>query len=145
MLFARRASPCSRLPILPGAASAVLASSPCEACCFRFVVKIPTNSDLRPTLTASENRKQNRISLHRAETRERSAVGSDGSFIIAAFTRKNVLFAHSTSPLGRVLASQGTDHNKLDNVCSTKLRVLAAKFEGRRWSVSRGLAWDVRA
>ena len=24
-----------------------------------------------------------------------------------------------------------------------KLRVLAAKFEGRRWSVSRGIAWDV--
>ena len=27
-----------------------------------------------------------------------------------------------------------------ESVCSTKLRVLAAKFEGRRWSVSRGLA-----
>ena len=41
-----------------------------------------------------------------------SAVGSDGSFLIDAYTRKNVLFAHSTSPLTRVLASQCTDHDK---------------------------------
>ena len=35
VLFARHASPCSPLPTLPRAASAVLASSPCEGCCIR--------------------------------------------------------------------------------------------------------------
>ena len=70
-----------------------------------------------------------------------SAVGINGSFLIAAYPRKNVLFGHSTSPLPRFLASQGTDHDKnLKSVCSTRLRVLGAKFEGRRWAVSRGLA-----
>ena len=39
VLFARRASPCSPLPTLLGAASAVLASSPCDGCCFRFLSK----------------------------------------------------------------------------------------------------------
>ena len=33
----------------------------------------------------------------------------------------------------------------LQNICPTKLRVSAAKFEGRGWYVSRGLAWDVGA
>ena len=41
-----------------------------------------------------------------------SAVGSDGSFLFTAYTRKNVLFAHSTSPLPRVLASQDTGHHQ---------------------------------
>ena len=36
MVFARRASPCSSLPTLPGAASAVLASSPGDGCFFHF-------------------------------------------------------------------------------------------------------------
>ena len=40
MVFARRALPCSFLSTLPGSASAVLASSPCGGCCFRFCVKI---------------------------------------------------------------------------------------------------------
>ena len=40
VLFARRGSACSPLPTLLGAASAVLASSPGEACCFRFFFKI---------------------------------------------------------------------------------------------------------
>ena len=40
VVFARRASTCSSLPTLPGAASAVLAlSSLYEICCFRFLVK----------------------------------------------------------------------------------------------------------
>ena len=55
-----------------------------------------------------------------------------------------MLFAHSTSPLERVLASQGNDHDKAWRlyyplpVCT--LRVIAAMFEARtsRWSVSRG-------
>ena len=38
VLFARRALPCSPLPTLPRAASAVLASSPGDGCCFRFLV-----------------------------------------------------------------------------------------------------------
>ena len=33
----------------------------------------------------------------------------------------------------------------LESVRFTKLRVLTGKFEGRTWSVSRGLAWDVGA
>jgi len=36
VVFARRASPCSSLPTLPGAASAVLVSSPGGGRCFRF-------------------------------------------------------------------------------------------------------------
>ena len=40
VVFARRASLCSSLPTLPGATSAVLASSTFEGCCFRFLVKI---------------------------------------------------------------------------------------------------------
>ena len=39
-MFARLASPYSSLSTLPGAASAVLASSPADGCCFRFLVKI---------------------------------------------------------------------------------------------------------
>ena len=31
----------------------------------------------------------------------------------------------------------------MESVCSTKLRVFAAKFEGLTWSTSRGLAWDI--
>ena len=46
-----------------------------------------------------------------------SAVGSDGSFLDAACTRKNVLFAHSASPLPRILASQGADHDQTWRVC----------------------------
>ena len=63
------------------------------------------NPHVRPTIMVSENRKQTRISLHRAERLEpaSSAVGSDGSFLFAAYTRKNVLLAHrlhttATSP-----------------------------------------------
>ena len=40
VLFARRASSCSPLQILPGAASAMLASSPGEAFCFRLFSNI---------------------------------------------------------------------------------------------------------
>ena len=40
MVFARRSSPCSSLPTLPEAASAVLVSSPGAGCCSRFLVKI---------------------------------------------------------------------------------------------------------
>ena len=46
--------------------------------------------DIRPTMMGSENRKQNRFSLP-----ESIAVGSDGSFLYAAYTRKYVLFVHS--------------------------------------------------
>ena len=47
-------------------------------------------------------------------------------------SEKNVLFARNTSPLPRVFTSQDTGlPPNLESVCSTKLRVLAAKFEGR--------------
>ena len=42
----------------------------------------------------------------------RSADSSDGSFLFAAYTTKKVLFAHSTSPLPRVLASQDTGRHQ---------------------------------
>ena len=42
-----------------------------------------------------------------------SAVGSDGSFLFAAYTRKDVVFAHRTSPLPGVLASQDTGHHQI--------------------------------
>ena len=68
---------------------------------------------------------------------------SDRSFLFAAYTKKESAFAHSTS-LPRAPASQDTDHDKTwESVCSTNMRVLAYKFEGRRWSVSRDLSWDV--
>ena len=56
-----------------------------------------------------------------------------------AFRTYNVTAAASPR-----LTGHGSPPN-LESVCSTKLRVLAAKFEGRKWSVSRGLAWDVGA
>ena len=51
---------------------------------------------------------------------------------------------HFTPAMIPRLTGHGSPPN-LERVCSTKLRVLSAKFEGRRWSVSRGLAWDVGA
>ena len=75
-----------------------------------------------------------------------SAAGSDGSFLDAACTRKKCFShialhrCHVSSPhRTRITAKLG------DSVCSTKMRVFVAKFEGRRWSVSRGLAWGVGA
>ena len=41
-----------------------------------------------------------------------SAVGSNVAFLFDAYTRNNVLFAHSTSSLPRDLASHATDHDK---------------------------------
>ena len=87
------------------------------------------------TIVGSENTKQYVQDFPSSSRKPvSSAVTSDGSFLIAAYTRKNVLFTHSTSPLPRVLASQDTDHDKTwtASVCSTKLRALAATFEGLR-------------
>ena len=50
-------------------------------------------------------------------------------------------FAAAASPR---LTGHGSPPN-LESICSTILRVLAAKFEVRRWSVSRGLALDLGA
>ena len=47
VLFARRTSPCSPLPTLPGAASPVLASSPGDGCSFRFFVEMSQASIVR--------------------------------------------------------------------------------------------------
>ena len=58
-------------------------------------------------------------------------------------SEKNELFAQSKSSLATSprLTGYGSRQN-LEGVCSSTLRVIAAKFEGRRWSVPRGLAWD---
>ena len=47
----------------------------------------------------------------------------------------------TTSPR---LRGHGSSPN-LEGLCSTERRAPAAKYEGLRWSVSRGLAWDVGA
>ena len=60
------------------------------------------------------------------------AVGSEGSFLLAAYRTKRA-FRTQHQPPPRVLASQGTHHAKpCKDVCSIALRVLAAKFEGCR-------------
>ena len=67
-----------------------------------------------------------------------------GHFCTLPTEKTFVLFSHGTSPPPRLLASQRTDHAKPSkDVFSIALRVLADYFEGRRWPVSGGLAWDV--
>ena len=56
-----------------------------------------------------------------------------------AFRTYNVTAAASPR-----LTGHGSPPN-LESECSTKLSVFAAKFEGRMWSVSLGLARDVGA
>ena len=80
----------------------------------------------------SENSKQNSFSPLWLKPTDRS--GFSRSF---EQQRKNVLFAHGTSPLPRVLASQDTGHRQTLRACAPLSWVLAAMFEGRRWSVSR--------
>ena len=76
----------------------------------------------------------------------RSALGSDESFLFAAYTRKIVLFGHSTSPLPRVLASQDTGDHQTWRLyaplsCESSLpslvvtRVLRGEESWQRWSV----------
>ena len=69
-----------------------------------------------------------------ALTHASSAVGSDGPFLNAASARKNVFLAHSTSFTAATslrLTEHGSPPN-LESACFTKLRVPAAKCEGRR-------------
>ena len=64
-----------------------------------FIPSDVAKSDcIRPTIIVPENRKQTGFSFIVLKPVS-SAVGSDGSFLFTAYTRKNVLFAHSTSPL----------------------------------------------
>ena len=93
-------------------------------------------------MMGSETRKQNSCSFI-VQRPAGNAVGCDGSFLYIAYTRKNELFAQSKSSLATSprLTGYGSRQN-LEGVCSSTLRVIAAKFEGRRWSVPRGLAWD---
>ena len=42
-----------------------------------------------------------------------NAVGSAGSFLFAAYARKNVFFAHRTSPPPRLLVSQSTNNGQI--------------------------------
>ena len=67
-----------------------------------------------------------------------SSVASNGLFFCSLPTQ------HLIATMSPRLTGNGSCQN-LESVCSTDLRVLAAKFEGRRRSVSRGLAWDVGA
>ena len=92
----------------------------------------------------SENRNQNRISLHVLKPAS-SAVGSDGSFLFDAYTRRNVLFAHSTSSLPRVLGSQGTGHDKTWRVyapLSWESSLLSLRAVGGLWLEVSPEAWE---
>ena len=76
------------------------------------IKQMKQNIILRPIIMGSENRKHNRISLHRTETREQCRpwwwVISD----CCLHVKKRIFFAHSTSLLPRVLASQDTGHHQ---------------------------------
>ena len=57
---------------------------------------------------------------------------------------KKACFSHIALHCCRESSPQkDTGHQQDWRVYTTKLRVVAAKFEGRRWSVSRGLASDM--
>ena len=75
------------------------------------------------------------------------AVGSDESFLFGTYTRKNMLFAQSTSPLPRFSPhrTRTGHHQTWRAYAPISLESSLPKFEGRRWSMSRGLAWDVGA
>ena len=66
------------------------------------------------------------------------------SFCSTAAGKRAFRTQHFTAAAIPRLTGHGSPPN-LESVCSTKLRILAAKFEGRRWFVSRVLAWDVEA
>ena len=110
---------------------------------FCFLFSDPIIVGLKPAIIVPENRKQNGISLHRTETREQCRrqcwVISDRCLHKKKRAFRTWHFTAATSPC---LTGHGSPPN-LASVCSTKLKVLAAKFEGRRWCVPRGLAWDV--
>ena len=95
---------------------------------------------VRPTIVGSRNRKQTgfppygvvshtRLMLLLFCSRARSESG------------KNVLFAHNIWLPPRFLALPGTDYDEASK--TYEHTVLAAKFKGRGWSVSRGLASDM--
>ena len=56
--------------------------------------------------------------------------------------KKNVFFAHLTAATSPRLTWHGSWPN-LEGACSTERRALVVKFEGRKWPVSLGFAWDV--
>ena len=66
---------------------------------------------LRPTIMGLENRKQNRISLHRTETRDQCR-RQWWVISVRCLHKKKKSFSHSTSPLPRVLVSQDTGHHQ---------------------------------
>ena len=53
---------------------------------------------IRPTIIVPEIRNQNRFPFIVLKPAS-STVGSDGSFLFTVYTTKNVISAHSTSPL----------------------------------------------
>ena len=92
------------------------------------------DGSLRPALTGGKTGKRNRISV------------ACNIVWCAAAAAKTVLSAHTTYRRRRFIASQGTRWRQtFDAVCSTALRVLAVKFEGRECRVAGVLAGVVRA
>ena len=100
----------------------LVASRICELC-------------VRATVMESENSQPKRFSPHRAETLRALPPVVMGRFCTLP-TEKKRAFRTRHQPPPRVLASQSTDHaTPSKDICPIVLRVLAAKFEGRRWSV----------
>ena len=61
-----------------------------------------------------------------------NAVGSDDIFFFIAYTKKRAFRTqHITAAASPRLTGHGSPSN-IESVCSTKLRVLAAKFDIRR-------------
>ena len=87
---------------------------------------------LRPTIIVPENRKERRLCGVETHTR----------LWLLSFCSTEAGW-HFTATIPR-LTRHGSPPN-LESACSINLRAVAATFEGRRWSVSRGLAWDVGA
>ena len=101
------------------------------ALCESVLPKVfPQGVVVRPTMVVPDNRKQSRLSLCAVETHTRLCVLFNSSGKTNAF-----LTLHFTAAAFPRLTGHGPPPN-LDSGCSTKMRVLAAKFDGRRWSVS---------
>ena len=88
-----------------------------------------------------KNRKPNRLSLCGVETHTRLWLLS---FCSTEAEKRAIRTQNFTAAASPRLTEHESPPN-FESVCSTKMRVFAAKFEGRRWSVSRSLAWDVGA
>ena len=105
----------------------------------------------RPWDRKNKNKKQSTLALHRTYRKPRAvpSVVTGHFCIIRYLQRKKRVFRtqHLTEATSPRLVAHGSQYH-LDGVRMLHWeyhRIFAAKFEGRRWSVSRGLAWDVGA